>query len=107
MRIQPIHYETTVNFSPPLHHIEVLRSYFALKKTELSGYLANEMLLAFFVTNNPFRYNEFAKKFVHFVMNNEGLLPLGDGETFLGNCQQYITSEFGGFNGTEEPDNMS
>jgi hypothetical protein len=107
LQVMPIHFETTVNFSAPLHHIDVLRSYYALNhQMQMSGYLANEMLLGFFVTNNPFRYNEFAKRFVQSVVDNNGELPLGDGATFLGKCQEYITGEFGGFNGTEEPNKL-
>jgi hypothetical protein len=69
----------------------------------MSEYLANEMLLGFFVINNPFRYNEFSKHFVASVMDNEGVIPLCMSETFLGKCQDYVTGNFGGFNGTKEP----
>jgi hypothetical protein len=107
LRVSPIHFETTVNFSAPLHHIDVLRSYYSSREIEMSGYLANEMLLGFFVTNNPFRYNEYAKHFVASVMSNDGIIPLGQGETFLGKCQEYITGNFGGFNGIEEPNSLA
>jgi hypothetical protein len=106
VHIIPIHCETTLNFSSPLHHIDCLRSFYATKKMLMSGYLANEMLLGFFVTNNPFRYNEFAKRFVQSVIDNSGELPLGVGETFLGKCQEFITGEFGGFNGSEDTNKL-
>ena len=104
--VNPIHFETTVNFSAPLHHIDCLRTFYASKKMPMLGYLANEMLLGFFVTNNPFRYNEFAKMFVESVIKNRGELPLAKGDTFLGKCQEFITGEFGSFNGTEDTNKL-
>jgi hypothetical protein len=102
-KIVPIHLHTTVHLSAATGPIVELRDWlWRDKQVVMSYYLAEEMCFAFLDTNNPFRFYTFAQKFIA-DYKSSGKIPLAEGETFLGNCEAYMTRTYGGWNGTKEP----
>ena len=98
-RVMPIHFDTLVFLSIPLWHIHRMRGYWSTRGQEMSLFLAQEMLLGFFKSNNPLRYHRFADK-VYRETVASGCLAIPSKSTFMHELETYLFTTFGGWNGT-------
>jgi hypothetical protein len=74
------------------------------KQILMSYYLVKEMCIAFLDRNNTYHLLLQAKSNnVLPIQSKCGQTPLNSGETFICNCEAYMTLTVGGWNGTKEP----
>jgi hypothetical protein len=67
----------------------------------MSIYLATEMIVGFFKTNNPLRYHRFAEKLFQ-ETKRTGILAIPVGSTFLRELERFLFVTYGGWNGTND-----
>jgi hypothetical protein len=67
----------------------------------MSKYLAIEMLVGFFKSNNPLHFHRFAEQvYGDTVLNGQIAIPLGS--TFLRELERHMYVTYGGWNGTKD-----
>jgi hypothetical protein len=98
-RVTPIHFDTLVFLSVPLWHIHRMRKYWVSRGQKMSLFLAQEMIVGFFKTNNPLRYHRFADK-VYRETVASGCLAIPSKSTFLQELEAFLFITFGGWNGS-------
>jgi hypothetical protein len=97
----PIHFDTLVFLSLPLWHIHRMRRYWCSRGEKMSLFLAQEMILGFFKTNNPLRFHRFAEKVFRETVATK-CLAIPSKSTFVHELETYLFKEFGGWNGTTD-----
>jgi hypothetical protein len=101
--VVPIHLHTTFHLSAVTGPVTELREWlWRTQNKVMSYYLAEEMCFAFLDTNNSFRFYSFVRQFID-DYKRTGVIPLKNDETFLGECEAYMTRTFGGWNGSKDP----
>jgi hypothetical protein len=100
-RVVPIHFDTLVFLSPLLWHVHRMRRFWASRNQEMSLFLATEMLVGFFKTNNPLRFHRFAQK-VYERLQTTGGLGIPRDSTFLQELERFLFVTYGGWNGTTD-----
>ena len=100
--VVPIHLHTTFHLSAVTGPIMELREWlWRSQKTIMSYYLAEEMCFAFLDTNNACRFHSFVRLFIA-EYKRTGSIPLKNDQTFLGECEAYLTRTYGGWNGNKD-----
>jgi hypothetical protein len=100
-RVVPIHFDTLVFLSPLLWHVHRMRRFWASRNQEMSLFLATEMLIGFFKTNNPLRFHRFTQK-VYDRLQATGDLGFPPEATFLQEFERFLFVTYGGWNGTTD-----
>jgi hypothetical protein len=104
--VVPIHFDTLVFLSPLLWHVHRMRRFWASRNQEMSLFLATEMLIGFFKTNNPLRFHRFAQK-VYDRLKTTGDLGIPPESTFLQELERFLFVTYGGWNGTMDTQGRS
>jgi hypothetical protein len=99
-RITAIHFDTLVYLSPLLWHVNKMRRYWKSRSQDMSIYLATEMVVGFFKTNNPLRYHRYAES-VYQETSRTGTLAIPAGSTFLRGLERFLFVTYGGWNGNK------
>jgi hypothetical protein len=105
-RVVPIHFDTLVFLSPLLWHVHKMRRYWYGRGKRMSSYLATEMLVGFFKTNNPLRFHRFSEK-LYEDTKRTGILGIPPGSTFLQELESFLFVTYGGWNGTTNEQGLS
>jgi hypothetical protein len=100
-RVTSIHYDTLVFLSPVLWHIHKMRRYWLARGRMMSKYLAIEMLVGFFKSNNPLRFHRFAES-VYGETVTTGRIGIPRDSTFLREFERHMFVTYGSWNGTKD-----
>jgi hypothetical protein len=105
-RTMPIHFDTLVFLSVLLWHIQKMRRFWSSRGEQMSIFLAQEMIMGFFKTNNPLRFHRFAEKIYNKTVIAKRL-AIPSNSTYLHELQTFLFTTYGGWNGTSDEDGRS
>jgi hypothetical protein len=99
--VTSIHFDTLVFLSPALWHIHKMRRYWVSRGKKMSIYLAIEMLVGFFKTNNPLRFHRFAELVYRKTIRTRRV-GIPKPSSFLREFERHLIVTYGGWNGTKD-----
>ena len=99
-RVTPIHFEQTVDISPLLFHLFKIRDWlWSSMSKKISKYLCDEIVYAFSLTNNRYRFHLFCDHFLK-RWRRTGSYPIPKNSTFVGEFVCFLFQRYGCWGGS-------